>query len=407
MSEYFSNTEKRKEQIKDLLKQIHSGTPVEALKEDFAAILDQTNAAEITEVEQMLIEEGLPAEEIQNLCDVHVLLFKENLDQSVTPETTPGHPVRNFILENKAVHSRLEAMFTLINPMDQSAAPQKLQVLNQLVQTISTFELHYARKENVLFPYLEKKKFSGPSAVMWSIHDQIRALWKQVLQLLNSKDGQNFQEIKQLCLQFSEQMQELIYKEEKILFPAAIERLSAAEWLDIAQQEKEIGYCFIQPEGLSASPSLGQKANPATNKEITRETAGQLPLDTGALTLKQINLMIRALPVDITFVDENDEVRFFSLTKDRIFQRSPAIIGRKVQNCHPPQSVDKVQKIVDDFKKGSREQAEFWIQMGEKYVVITYFALRDETGVYQGTLEVSMDAAHLRGLQGERRLLDD
>ena len=138
-----------------------------------------------------------------------------------------------------------------------------------------------------------------------------------------------------------------------------------------------------------------------------REQAGQLPLDTGALSLQQINMMIRALPVDITFVDENDKVRFFSLTKERIFQRSPAIIGRKVQQCHPPQSVDKVQRILDDFKSGQRDEAEFWIQMGEKFVVITYYALRNDQGGYQGTLEVSMDAAHLRGLQGERRLLDE
>ena len=201
---------------------------------------------------------------------------------------------------------------------------------------------------------------------------------------------------------FTQKMKDMIYKEEKILFPAAIERLTPAEWQEIAKQETEIGYSLIQPEVSE------QKIQTATQSTPTdRIVEGTLPLDTGALTPLQINMMIKALPVDITFVDENDEVRFFSLTKDRIFQRSPAIIGRKVQNCHPPQSVDRVQKILDDFKAGARDEAEFWIQMGEMFVVISYYALRDENGAYRGTLEVSLNAAHYRSLQGERRLLDD
>jgi DUF438 domain-containing protein len=242
--------------------------------------------------------------------------------------------------------------------------------------------------------------------VMWGIHDQIRLDWKKALQLINqniSNPQANAAEIKKLTQQFAEKMQEMIYKEEKILFPAAVERLTEGEWMQIAEQEAEIGYCFIQPETKTQAVTPPMSSKPETQ----RITEGQFPLDTGALSIQQINLMIRALPVDITFVDENDEVRFFSLTKDRVFQRSPAIIGRKVQNCHPPQSVDKVTKILLDFKSGARDEAEFWIQMGDKFVVITYYALRDDNGTYRGTVEVSMDAAHLRGLKGERRLLDD
>jgi DUF438 domain-containing protein len=405
MSEYINNTEKRKNLIKELLKKIHAGTSVESLKSEFSTLLDDTNAAEITQVEQMLIEEGMPAEEIQHLCDVHVLLFKDTLDDTQSPETMPGHPIRNYLLENQAIRSRLEALATLNTHLDANPNMEKLQVLKHLIQTIATFEKHYARKENILFPYLEKKGFSGPSTVMWGIHDQIRKDWKNALQLIHEDtlgSKSNLAELKKLNQQFSEQMKEMIYKEEKILFPAAIERLTENEWLQIADQESEIGYCFIQPETHKLSAN---ESNP--KPDTARISEGQLPLDTGALTVKQINLMIRALPVDITFVDENDEVRFFSLTRDRVFQRSPAIIGRKVQNCHPPQSVDKVQQILLDFKSGKRDEAEFWIQMGEKFVVITYYALRDEDGTYRGTVEVSLDAAHLRGLKGERRLLDD
>jgi DUF438 domain-containing protein len=403
MSEYINNTNKRKAQIKDLLKQIHAGATPASLKNEFEEILQETNAAEITDVEQMLIEEGLPSEEIQHLCDVHVLLFKDALDDEVTPETIPGHPIRNFTLENKAIQSRLEALATLGKQLADQSSPEKLAVVKQLMQTVASFEKHYARKENILFPYLEKKGFSGPSTVMWGIHDEIRIEWKIALSSLDDLTSVNHEKlatILQTINSFSQKMKDMIYKEEKILFPAAIERLTPAEWQDVAKQEDEIGYCLIQPE-------VGQ-VNVTTNQPTsTRIVEGQLPLDTGALTPLQINMMIKALPVDITFVDENDEVRFFSLTKDRIFQRSPAIIGRKVQNCHPPQSVDRVQTILDDFKAGTRDEAEFWIQMGEMFVVINYYALRDPNGKYCGTLEVSLDAAHYRSLQGERRLLDD
>ena len=405
MSEYINNTNKRKEQIKDLLKQIHAGATPASLKTEFEKVLQETNAAEITDVEQMLIEEGLPSEEIQHLCDIHVLLFKETLDKENTPETLHGHPIRNFTLENKAVQSRLDALTLLTGQLSKQTSVEKLKIVKQLIQTISIFENHYARKENILFPYLEKKGFIGPSTVMWGIHDEIRADWKYLLSALNDLSNIDQAALQNLLTQvesLTQKMKDMIYKEEKILFPAAIERLTPAEWQEIAKQDAEIGYAFIQPE-VAAVTNTSTTQPVQTNRIIE----GTLPLDTGALTPLQINMMIKALPVDITFVDENDEVRFFSLTKDRIFQRSPAIIGRKVQNCHPPQSVDRVQQILDDFKAGTRNEAEFWIQMGEKFVVISYYALRDENNTYRGTLEVSLDAAHYRSLQGEHRLLDN
>ena len=130
------------------------------------------------------------------------------------------------------------------------------------------------------------------------------------------------------------------------------------------------------------------------------------PLTTGDLTLQQINLMLMNLPVDITFVDENDTVRYFSETPERIFKRTAAIIGRQVQNCHPPASVDKVVEIVEDFRAGKRDLAEFWIQMDGKFIHIRYFAMRDAGGNYRGTLEVSQDVTEIRKLEGEKRLLD-
>jgi DUF438 domain-containing protein len=204
-------------------------------------------------------------------------------------------------------------------------------------------------------------------------------------------------------------IRDMVYKEEHILFPTALEKLSAEEWTAIRAQTAEIGTCYVEPEDLQA-PHVEMPAEAPLPSEAV--SGDLIPLSTGALTARQIDLMLTHLPVDVTYVDEHDVVRFFSATPERIFPRSPAIIGRKVQKCHPPASVHRVQRILDDFRAGTREGAEFWIQMGPpdaggKFIHIRYFALRDEDGAYCGTLEVSQDVTGIRALQGERRLLDE
>jgi uncharacterized protein len=202
-------------------------------------------------------------------------------------------------------------------------------------------------------------------------------------------------------------MRSMTYKEEKILFPTSLQLLQDDDWVAIYDQEHEIGHFLNAKAGdwLGRQPMTAAEAPPTS--EVLVGTAGELPLDTGLLTLEQINLMLRHLPVDITYVDEHDKVCFFSQTSERIFERTPAIIGREVQNCHPPHSVHRVQRILDNFRSGQRNDAEFWIQMGPRFVHIRYFAVRDAAGTYRGTIEVTQDLAPLRALEGERRLLDD
>jgi DUF438 domain-containing protein len=196
----------------------------------------------------------------------------------------------------------------------------------------------------------------------------------------------------------------MFYKEENILFPTALEKLSEEEWTAVRAQEQEVGYCYVKP-GTQWSPGAAPGPVPAEAEEAV--VGGLVHLDTGALTPQAVNWLLTNLPVDVTYVDADDKVRFFSQTKERIFPRSPAIIGREVQKCHPPASVHRVQRIVDDFREGRRDEAEFWIQMGPKFIHIRYFAIRDEQGKYQGTLEVSQDVTGIRALEGERRLLDE
>jgi hypothetical protein len=274
------------------------------------------------------------------------------------------------------------------------------------------YDKHYLRKENILFPYLERTGFTGPAKVMWGVHDEIRDQWDALDELLGESYESDAleavsEEIEATFASIAQVIRDMIYKEENILFPAALQRLSDEAWAEIREQGDEIGYCYARP-GTYWEP--GAEAKEEADKHVgTLETApeGLLSLTTGVLSVEQIDWMLQALPVDVTFVDENDEVRYFSQTEERIFQRSPAIIGRKVQNCHPPQSVDRVQQIIDDFRAGTRDAAEFWIQMQGMFVHIRYFALRDDDGNYRGTIEVTQNLKPLRELEGEKRLLDE
>ena len=412
MSEFINNVSKRKETIKNILKQLNAGRTIQDVRAEFGSLLDEADAPSIVDVEQMLIEEGMPAEEIQRLCDIHANFFRESLDRQPTPESTPGHPIYTFRAENLAAEEVLADLEAALKAFQEKPGIQIIKVARDFVQQLKKFDVHYVRKENLLFPFLEKYGFYGPSRVMWGIHNDIRAAWKRLEDLLTGTlDSEKLPtpaEIDAIFQPMATAIREMFYKEEKILIPSALERLTLEDWKQIRSQENDAGYFVVVPGNQWPAGEAAQRIpSQGSVSEKMDLSSGLISLQTGALTGAEIDLMLRTLPVDITYVDADDTVRYFSQIKDRIFQRSPAIIGRKVQNCHPPQSLNKVQQILDDFRTGTRDHAEFWIQMGEKFVVIQYHALRDENQKYLGTLEVSMDAAHLRSLQGERRLLDD
>jgi len=384
MSEYINNHTQRKEALKRMIRQLHEGKTVEEVKGEFAALLKEVSATEIAEIEQSLIAEGLPEMEIKRLCDVHTAVFAEALESAAQPTARPGHPLDLFRAENAAAAQTLDALEAAIRTAQWDQARGLLRELRGGLET------HYRRKENILFSYLEKHGFTGPSSVMWAIHDDIRAGWKKLDALLT--DLPDAMAVAETLGPLAEAIRQMFYKEENILYPTALQMLTPEEWDAIRTQEGEVGE-YARP-AEAAAPAVPQ-------------VEGLIPLQVGALTAQQIALMLTHLPVDITFVDENDEVRFFSATPERIFERTPAIIGRKVQKCHPPASVHRVQRILDDFRAGKRDVAEFWIQMQSKFIHIRYFALRDERGKYLGTLEVTQDVTGIRALEGERRLLDD
>jgi DUF438 domain-containing protein len=270
--------------------------------------------------------------------------------------------------------------------------------LTALVSTLAEVEKHYLKKENQLFPRLEDKGVSGPSKVMWAIHDDVRAHLKEFRKAVELADAELAVRTGRGVLQ---EMRDMITKEEKILFPMCLEKFDDADWARVKKGEEEVGYAWVPP-----APAWSQAPGGPGPVASGGPAGGPVPLDTGALSVEQIDLLLTNLPVDISFVDEKDTVVYYSGTADRIFPRTPGVIGRKVQNCHPPKSVDVVESILRAFRSGERDVAEFWIETGGRFVHIRYFALRDKAGSYRGTLEVTQDVTAIRGLRGERRLLD-
>lgn len=411
-------------ELKEIIRDLHRGVPVEQVKERFAAAVKDVGASEIARMEQALVAEGMPVEEVKRLCDVHVEVFREALDAKLAagvagaaagesgvaaeragvavPDDTAAqierahalagggpvtlaadHPGHVLQAENREISGRIdgarEALARLGEPPeDERLAREKDALTRDFGELQELLERHYVRKENQLFPLLEAHDITAPPKVMWAVHDDIRELAKAVRAALDAGDATGVVRDGQALATMAADM---IYKEENIMIPMALEVLTAEDWAVAGTDE-------------AMRPGAGPAAGP-----------GAIPLTTGSLTREQLDTVLSTLPVDLTFVDADDRVAFFS-GGERIFPRSPGVIGRTVQNCHPPKSVHVVEQILQAFKSGEKDSAEFWIEMGGRFVFIRYFALRDGAGAYQGVLEVSQDVTGIRALEGERRLLD-
>ncbi|MGE5173266.1 MAG: DUF438 domain-containing protein [Betaproteobacteria bacterium] len=381
--------EVRIDKLKEIIKELHEGKDAESQKKKFEDLIKDVAPWEIAQMEQKLIAEGMPETEIKNLCEVHVQVFKEALQHKTVPGLPAGHPVHTLMLENRACEDILKETEAIADSVKEK--DKLLGVLDRLAQ----IDKHFLRKENQLFPIIETKGITGPSKVMWALHDDIRNFIKDVRKRV--VDGK----MEKVAMEaLAKMVNDMIYKEEHILFPMALETLSEDEWAKVRKGEEEIGYAWVTPEAQwKPSAESFQQA-------LLSEKVGSLNLDTGQLTAEQVNLMLTHLPVDISFVNENDEVAYYSATPERIFPRSAGVIGRRVQNCHPPKSVGMVEKILSSFKAGTKDVAEFWIQMRGKVIHIRYFAVRDQAGKYRGCLEVSQDITHIQKITGQKRLLD-
>ena len=388
---------RRQDTLKEIIGRLHDGATVDDVKAHFDELVSEVDAAEIAQMEQALIAEGMPVEEVQRLCDVHVTVFKDALEHEEPEAVEAGHPVDAYRRENEAAAEIVESVRLALRGLDTEDDEERqaaLAVLEAELDRLADIDVHYARKENQLFPVLERHGVEGPTKVMWGIDDDIRKRLKHTRSLARAADASALAADLPETL---EMIDDMIYKEERILLPAALDVLSDDEWAHMAEGDADIGFAWISPPERELAAVEAAFAEPADG--------ALLSLTTGSLALEQLELVFGAMPFDITFVDENDRVLFYS-EGERVFPRSPAAIGREVRNCHPPQSVAKVEQILTEFRAGTKELAEFWIEFHGRFTHIRYFALRDDAGTYQGCLEVVQDATHVRSLVGERRLVD-
>ncbi len=406
MSELIDNRAYRVRTLKDIIKKLHAGEPPETVKDRLKELVRQTDYSEIVAMEQELMAEGMPVEEIQSMCDLHSQVTREVLVQPPPKTVPPGHPVDTFRRENEALEGvilRMREVMAKIKKLPDDADPGPLLLeWRQAYNDLMDIEKHYQRKEHTLFPCLERHGITGPSKVMWGKDDEVRDLLKTLGEALSQQDATAAEwkivaeTVAEAALQAVEEM---IYKEENILLPMCLDTFTDDEWAEIWASSPRYGWCLIEPrEGYQPPEAVIPEG-----LKLPESEAIQLP--TGNLTLDQLIHIFSTLPVDLTFVDAEDRVAFFSEGPDRIFPRSKAIIGRKVQHCHPPRSVSTVDQILSDFRAGRQSVAEFWIDFRGRFVHIRYFAVRDEKGEYMGTLEVTQDITHIRKLEGERRLL--
>ncbi|WP_264559462.1 DUF438 domain-containing protein [Flavobacterium sp. N2270] len=318
------------------------------------------------------------------------------MDERTPTTLEKGHPVSIYFQE-------IELINELINELVESDPEVDFQKFYNVFNQLATIEKRFVRKENQLFPFLEKYNWNGPSKGMWSFHDTIREQFRLLRGYVETK---NFEKLKINLEYLLNGIYRLMEIEETMLFPNALNLLNEEDWVKMRKGEEEIGWMLKEtppnyPENQYIHPS-----DDFTERNLDFTSKDASHFDEGYMTIEQVNLLFRTIPLDITYVDENDKVIFYNRGEERVFPRSAGIIGREVKFCHPPKSVDTVLKILEEFKKGNKNEASFWINYKERLIYIRYFAVRDNDKKYRGVIEMSQDITDIKKIEGEQRLLD-
>ena len=406
MSEFINNSSQRKNKLRSALMKLHAGETVDAIRDELIVALTDIPYNEVVEVEQEMINNNiLTEEEILEFCDLHTAILDGKIDQSGAKAIPAGHPVDTFQKENLALKSETEKAYSLIETvkgLTNDKLPGFVIQMRTIFNALSDIDKHYKRKEFLLFPYMEKHLITGPPTVMWGKHDELRGFLNAAIKELESSitTVEQMQSIIENHLnRVLELVDGMIMKEEEILFPMAMDTLTEEEWYKIYSETLEFGFCLIDPE------DEWKPAGVKVEKQQYVE-AGAIQLSSGSFDIKQLEALFLHLPIDITFVDANDKVAFFSHSPNRVFERNRSIIGRDVRMCHPPGSVNIVEQIIEDFKSGKENKAMFWMSNFQgRFIYIEYSAVRDKENNYLGVVEVTQDITQMRKLEGDQRLL--
>jgi DUF438 domain-containing protein len=400
-------SEKKKKMLKEVIKELHGGASPTEVKERFKEALKGTKPEDIAKIEQELVKEGMPREELQKLCDVHLAVFGEQVqDQEL--HIPPGHPINILIEEHRIMLEKAERLETLVKMMEEACDSVYVgDALTELQSTVKDFEdseKHYLREENALFPTMEKHGVTEPPAIMWIEHNRIRETEKKLCKVVEEWNGRLYTDFKKKLSEAARPLCTLLpdhfFKENNILFPTALQVVTDKEWEDIRRDFDEIGYAGFTPKNVlvafSASKPEFEPSSPIADMQF----------ETGSLSKEEAEAIFDTLPVDVSFIDKDDRVKYFNKAEKRIFVRTKAVIGRSVQLCHPQKSVHIVNKIIEAFTTGQKDAAEFWTTMNNRLIHIRYFAVRDKNRNYVGTMEVTQDLTDLKKIKGEKRLLD-
>ena len=379
--------EERQEILKNLMLRLHAGEDKEVIQEEFNEVFDEISPYEIQLMERNLMSEGITFAEIMSLCNVHANLMgsKVNTQTSVADFEQPGHPVHVMKMENLAIRGALDRVERLLVNFLETKDSTIEKGLKRQISLLDQFENHYQRKEYAMFPIMEKKGITAPPKVMWGVHDQIRDLYRDFKNALNDGKESTLEEF-QIA---RDEMLEMIQKEENILIPMVEQVFHVDDWETIASQSPDYGYCIVKPEKEWAV----KKSFSPVKEETQVESEGDIPLSTGSLSLKELNLILNLLPMELSFVDAQNIVKYYNEGngEEKIFKRTPSAIGRDVILCHPPRVHETVQTIFEQLKSKQKEKEEMWFKTEDKMVHVTYHAVWDEEGKYMGCLEYVQD----------------
>lgn len=397
-------TNERQERLKNLILRLHEGESEEVIKEEFKEHFETVSPLEISVMERKLMkEEGLSAENIMKLCNVHVAVMADFVsDPENIPDdfSRPGHPVYVLKEENLALEAALMRIRNLLEVYIEAPSDEIKAGLRKQIDLLWDFDKHYTRKEMSFFPIMERQGNTAPPQVMWGVDDQIRDQYKAF------KAAFLVDEMDQLMPLFSEleyEMQEMFVKEESILIPMVTEAFNEDDWIAIADEMDEIGYCIVEPL---------EKWKPIRQKEevdITEEAKGRLKLGTGSLSHKELDLILNKLPLEITFVDKDHIVKYYDNgPEEKLLARTPSAIGRDMLNCHPPRVHETVKQLVHDLETGVKDSQQAWYKRDDGvFVFIDYIAIRDEEGSFLGILETVQDISKFTKLDSDNRRVNN
>jgi DUF438 domain-containing protein len=396
MSELSQTKEYRQEKLIDISKLIiKTGNARDFIinNKDF---IDTVIPSDFITLFDTLVVDGYDIAELKMCANKVLNVFYQPINnyKGLRPESN------TFIWLLEQNNIKMESILNEISPvfkaLNKDLGNTKIKkVLVELFNKLNLFNSYYVVKENIIFPVIEQKTTDYRCLqIMWSFHDDIRRNIKNIINSLES-DSIDVKQFNRWVGDVFFNMLAIKFREEKILYPFV---LSVVEKQQLEQMQKEALEMKL--------PFVNIEKEPETNIEKDKSVNTSVNLGTGVLNIEQIKLIFNHLPVDITYVDENDTVQYFSTPKHRIFPRTTAVLGRQVSNCHPPESVHVVEKIVDSFRNGEKDKADFWIKIMGKYVMIQYFAVRDDNNNYKGVLEVSQEISDIKAIDGEKRLLD-